>query len=259
MPVAFYAVGGFLLILVLFVLLRTVSHNRFEVRHVDIFLALIPVVLVLILGGHIKELAVGDLKIVPAVQNATKSSVRAQVSPLPIEAISSNPKDSVSKIPKLVRGQTQALSLQLGFKGYQGLAIKNYLETLTRYAFFEYVVLIDSDGHFFGLFNADQLFELLQNSTRQPIMEDFPNFDRFTEWITLSKIAQIEALPGFVGKVRAVKKTTHKYDVLQRMEELDVQTLPVIDEEDRLVGILERSKLSASILIDISERLEGMK
>ena len=104
MTVSFFAVGGFLLILILFVLLRMVTHNRFEVRHTDIFLAVIPIILVLVLGGHIKELTVGDLKIVPAVRNATKSSVKAQVSALPIEAVSSNPKDSISKIPKLVQG-----------------------------------------------------------------------------------------------------------------------------------------------------------
>ena len=73
MTIAVYAVGGFLLLLIVIVLLRTVSQNRFEVKNSDILLALIPVALGLVLSGHIKELTVGDLKIVPAVTNATKS------------------------------------------------------------------------------------------------------------------------------------------------------------------------------------------
>ena len=86
------------------------------------------------------------------------------------------------------------------------MAIKEYLETLTPYAFFQYVVLIDAKGQFIGLFNADQLFKLLQDSTRHPTMGDFPNFEQFTEWITSSKISQIEAIPGFVGKSEGRQK-----------------------------------------------------
>ena len=259
MTITIYAVGGFLMLLVVIVLLRTVTQNRFEVKNSDIFLALIPVALGLVLSGHIKELTVGDLKIVPAVRKATTSPVKAQVSALPVEAVTANPKASVSKIPELVRKGTQALSFQLGYRGYAGFAIKQYLQTLTRYPFFEYVVVLESDGRFFGLFNARQLFEILSDSTRHPTMGEFPNFDQFANWLTSSKIAKLEAIPGFVGRGKVVRKITNKHDALRRMEELDVQSLPVLNSEDRLVGILERSKLSASILIDISERLEKSK
>ena len=256
--VTMYAIGGFLLLLVVIVLLRTVTQNRFEVKNSDIFLALIPVALGLVLSGYIQELTVGDLKIVPAVTKATKSPIKAQVSALPVEAVTANPKEGVSKIPELVKKRTQALSFQLGYHGYRGFAIKQYLKALTRYPFFEYVVVIDSGGRLFGLFDARQLFKLLRDPPRQSRKEEFPDFDQLAEWIASSKISKIESLPGFVGKPHALKKTTNKHDALQRMEKLDVQTLPVVDDEDRLVGILERSKLSASILIEISNQLEKL-
>ena len=39
------------------------------------------------------------------------------------------------------------------------------------------------------------------------------------------------------------------------MEDLAVQTLLDVNDDEHLVGILEGSKLSASILIDIAKRL----
>ena len=255
MTTTIYAVGGFLLLLVFLVLLRTVTRNRFEIKNSDIFLALIPVALGLVLSGRIKELTVGDLKIVPAVTKATKSPIKAQVTALPVEAVRAEPKAGLRKIPQLVKKGTQALSFQLGYGGYQGFAIQEYLERLTRYPFFEYVVIIKPDSRFFGLFDARQLSDLLRNPDHRIRGEELPSFGRFAEWLTLSKIAKIEALPGFVGKSHAVKKTMNKHDALQHMEKLDVQTLPVVNDDGHLAGILERSKLSASILIDIAERL----
>ena len=43
------------------------------------------------------------------------------------------------------------------------------------------------------------------------------------------------------------------------MDSLDVQTLPIIDDASRYVGVVDRSKLTASILIDVTERLESGK
>lgn len=42
-----------------------------------------------------------------------------------------------------------------------------------------------------------------------------------------------------------------------QMESLDVQTLPVVDESGRFAGIVDRSKLTASILIEIAQKVGG--
>jgi CBS-domain-containing membrane protein len=39
------------------------------------------------------------------------------------------------------------------------------------------------------------------------------------------------------------------------MSSLDVQTLPVVDEAARFVGVVDRSKLTASMLIDIAAKV----
>ena len=36
---------------------------------------------------------------------------------------------------------------------------------------------------------------------------------------------------------------------------MDVRTLPVVDEAGQFVGIVDRSKLTASILIEIAEKV----
>jgi CBS-domain-containing membrane protein len=43
------------------------------------------------------------------------------------------------------------------------------------------------------------------------------------------------------------------------MDSLDVQTLPVVDARGVFAGIVDRSKLTASMILDIAARLETAK
>jgi len=36
---------------------------------------------------------------------------------------------------------------------------------------------------------------------------------------------------------------------------MDVQTLPVVDDAGKFVGVVDRSKLTASIIIDIAQKV----
>ncbi len=39
------------------------------------------------------------------------------------------------------------------------------------------------------------------------------------------------------------------------MDELNVEVLPVLDEAARFIGVLNRSRLTASLILDVSNRL----
>jgi CBS-domain-containing membrane protein len=54
----------------------------------------------------------------------------------------------------------------------------------------------------------------------------------------------------------AVTEKTDKTQALQLMESLNVDTLPVIDKNRRFVGIVNRSRLTASLIVDVAKELK---
>jgi len=244
------AIGGFVLLLVLLVFLRIKTGNQFEIKNSDVVLALIPVAFWLFLTGKIQEFTFGDFRIVAAIKGATESPVAAQVTELPVESVRVDVKGGVGEIPDLIRKKSQALSFRMGHGGYWGPAIDEHLRVLTQNPFLRYIVINNADGSFFGMTDARQFAAMVQANT--------PSFSAqaFADWLNDSNKAQIGALPGFISAQHALRKVADKRQALQLMESLDVQTLPVVDDEGRFVGIVDRSKLTASMLIDIADRIK---
>ena len=63
-------------------------------------------------------------------------------------------------------------------------------------------------------------------------------------------------MPGFVSSEKALHKKDDKRKALEMMNSEDAQVLPVLDEEGKFDGIVDRSKLTASILTEIAQRVE---
>jgi len=53
-----------------------------------------------------------------------------------------------------------------------------------------------------------------------------------------------------------VRKGTDKFEALLKMEELNVDWLPAVNDQQRFAGIVERSRLMASLLIDVTQSLK---
>jgi hypothetical protein len=106
------------------------------------------------------------------------------------------------------------------------------------------------DGSFFGMADARQIAGIIRGS--------HPRFDatNLADWLNSANKAELEALPGFIPSEKALHKSDDKQKALDRMNSLDVQVLPVLDEAGRFDGIVDRSKLTASILTEIAEHLE---
>ncbi|KKO18895.1 MAG: CBS domain-containing protein [Candidatus Brocadia sp.] len=54
----------------------------------------------------------------------------------------------------------------------------------------------------------------------------------------------------------AVDETTDKSQALQLMEFLNVDNLPAISKDKRFAGIVNRSRLTASLIIDVAKQLK---
>jgi hypothetical protein len=78
----------------------------------------------------------------------------------------------------------------------------------------------------------------------------------FAEWLNRGDGEALARLPGFIGRQHALNEQTDKRQALQRMEVLNLDTLPVVQEKERFSGIVDRSRLTASLLIDVANNLE---
>jgi hypothetical protein len=253
---ALLAIGGFVLLLTLLVVVRTRWAARFEVKTSDIALCLVPVGLWLLLTGRVREFGYGDFKISGAIREAAAAPVEGQltrVTGLPVEQIVVGSKGSPGGIPTLVANQSGALSFQLGHGEYHGGAIRYYLDQLTRYPFLRYVLITNADGSFVGMADARQL-EALVSTPGGPV-----DADTLAAWINGSARARLEALPGFVPAAHALRRTTDKRTALQAMDAHHAETLPVLDEAGRFLGVVSRSQLTASLLVEIAAKVEAAR
>lgn len=249
-----WSVGSFLAILVVLVLLRARSA-RFEVKPADIVVAVVPVVLFLLVTGKLQKVEIGEggVKIEAAFVKASEQLIDPQVAPLtgvPAEPVRLDPKEAVSKIPQLLARQTEGLLFRLGHGGYWGPAIVEYFVALSRQPFLKYLIIEQPDGRFFGLADARALTELLQNPNAPFRADDL------ARWFNEGDTKALTRLPGFVAAADAIPTGTDKFQALQRMEALGVERLPAVDEAQRFVGMVERSRLTASLLIDVTKSLQ---
>jgi len=249
-----YSIGSFLLILAILVLLRAKS-SRFEVKPSDIVVAVVPVVVFLLVTGKLQKFEIGEggVKIETAFVQASRASIDPQVTALtglPAAPIQLDSKAVVSEIPRLIERQTEGLLFRLGHGGYWGPAIEEYFNVLARHPFFKFLIVEHPDGRFFGLADARALNELLGNS-------DAPyDADQLARWLNQSDTKALSRLPGFIGEDQAVRKGTDKFEALLKMEELNVDWLPAVNDQQRFAGIVERSRLMASLLIDVTQSLK---
>ena len=246
------SVGAFAVILALLMLLRS-TNSKFEVKPTDIVVALLPILIFLLITGKIQKFEVGELKIETAFVKASTSAIAPQVAPLtglPSEPIRTDPKMGVGDIPKLIERKTQGLLFRLGYGGYYGPAIRDYLVGLVKQPFLRYIIIENSDRTFFALADARSLADVFANPGAPYTPE------QFAQWLDSSDKTALARLPGFISSEHAVALTTDKRRALQRMESLNADTLPVVDDKGRFVGIVNRSRLTASLILDVAQDLK---
>jgi len=227
--------------------------SKFEIKPTDIIVALLPIIIFLLVTGKIKTFEFGDIKIETAFVKASASEIASQVTPLrglPTQPVRIDPKRGVEDIPRLIDQKTEGLLFRLGYGRYWGPAIEEYFFRLTKYPFLKYIVLEDEDGKFFGLADAREFSALLQS--------DHPPFTArdFAQWLNTSQKNAFTQLPGFISADQTVFDTTDKAQALRRMEELDRDVLPVKNAENRFAGVVNRSRLTASLIIDVTRQIQ---
>lgn len=259
------AAGAGLALLVLVLFLR--SKVKQEIGAPEIVFAILPIGIWLILGGYVSRLAFAgvELEAGQAILKASREPVENQLALIPGDLVREiapeerAPKGSLDRIPELIERHTEALEFRLGRGGYYvGYAVRDYLTRLSEQSFFRYVVVFDERGGLFGLFLAQPLVADLR--ARKDPRGD--GFDWFADALNTSDAEareEIRALPGFVPGALAITPQTTKRDALAAMEENGVTLLPAVRPDRGFVGVVERDRLTTSLILDVTSSLEAVR
>ena len=138
---------------------------------------------------------------------------------------------------------------RLGHGGYWGPAVDEYFKLLSKQPFLKYLIIENPDRTFFAMADARDLAALFQVERPPYTARDF------AEWVNAGNRAELARLPRFIPSQHAVTEQTHKRQALKKMEDLNVDTLPVVDTTNHFAGLVNRSRLTASLLLDVAENL----
>ena len=255
------AVG--LVLFVVSLITRVRTGGKYDIRPIDIVLVLIPVVLWLFGTGKITKFNIAGVEIETAKAFLVATEKPIIFSSFKIsetladdmkENIGRARKEGVDKIPELIKKKTEALEFQIGYGGYWGPAIEKYFEILSAAGFLKYVLIYDKEGILFGVYDSQALLLHLQNRGEEGyrlFAENLNNTDRESN-------KALQRLPGFVSISDAVTPKSNKRTALEAMEDLNSDILPVVDKEFRFIGMVDRSKITTSLIIDVTRAMEEL-
>jgi hypothetical protein len=248
-----------LILLILLVGVRGVSGGRIEVKLADAAIAAVPVMLWLLASGQVSRLVVGAEGITVettrmAILAAAERPIENQVAPLPVAPVEIAVKGGLGEIPALVARGIAALEFQLGLGGYVGDIIREYSMALTATPTFRYIVVTNRDGTLFGIMDAHRLAAVLGN---RPGPASWNNFAEMLNRGDARAMASLGASTGFVAAESAVGAMADKRMVLEQMEKLNADWLPVVNEGRRFAGVVDRSRVVASLILEVDSRLRS--
>lgn len=232
-------------IIAILAVVKAKTGGRFSIETNWVLIAVLPIIFWLFLSGKIESIRAGGVEVKAVIRTVSAQVVERgrDYALVEFDRISAEPKVGLQRIDEYIRRKLPALSFQLGYRGYAGFAIQQYLERLSQYGFFKYIVFEDSEGKFAGMMPASSLLRFGRER----------NFEDVKQAIEEGRIGQF---PDLIGRERAVTTSTSKRQALEAFEQTDADELPVVDEEGRLVGIVSRSKLSSGVLAAILRKVE---
>lgn len=226
----------FFLILTLIAVVHYRINKEFKIETSWLALSLAPVVIWLLATQQLSEFSGFGLAFKLKEVTASEVSLKVDGNAISPEKISSDEKGSIGKIESFKRDRVAAVTLVVGKQNYYNdRAIQKYLRELTPLSFFKYVLFENQAGEFRGVISADKLYE-----------------DMLAGNVDL--VASIESgdISGIDG-IRAISTPSGstKQESLQLMDRHGLSELPVVDEFGKFVGVVERDKITSSIVAEL--------
>ena len=246
--------------------LRALTAGKYEVQTIDLIFLVIPLLVVALATGKLRSLDVFGLKgDFPDLWEAVgRTEIRDQISEstpstrqdaVDVDIFESAAKSSLEDLPLVIGRQPEVLEFKLGHGGYSGQAIAEYVDALSGRL--RIIVVNDQEDKLFGIYKAPELISSLRFiSSLRSDEEGYELLAYLLNSGNETARSRLATMPGFVGADTAVTQVTSKRDALARMEKLDTDILPVVNEERRFVGTVGRSKLTAGLILTVSDKLE---
>ena len=167
---------------------------------------------------------------------ATPVSLKLDGDAIQPEAISSDAKEGIGKIDLFKRDRVSAITLEVGKSGYYlDSAIQRYLRELTPLTFFKYVLFLDKNGKYRGMIWGDTLLEEMSR--------------RNIELVELLESNNISGIRGV--NLASIASGSSKQAALQLMDKHGLSELPVVDDSGSFIGVVERDKITSSIVAQL--------
>jgi len=245
------------------VVARVRSDGKYEIKTSDLVFLFVPLLLVALATGKIRGLDAFGVKadLSELWAQAAKGKIQPQVTgakPVSVQdvvqASEMAMKGGLGELQRLVDRKVDALAFRLGAAGYYNAqAIRSYLEKLSGSSHLRGIVIQESDGTLFGMYVAADIVSYLNVAGDRGYQE----FQQMLNSGDPGARARLTALPGFVAAKDAVTASTSKRDALATVARLDVGSLPVVDATRKFVGTVDRSKMTASLILAVTDKVEG--
>ena len=226
----------FFLILVGLAFINYRVNREFKIETSWLALALTPVIIWLLTTQQLAEFSGFGLAFKLKEVTSTSVSLQLDGNQIKPEQISRDTKEGIGKIESFKRNRVSAIKFELGRKGYYlNSAIERYLRELTPLSFFKYVLFETQSGEFKGMISGTKLLEEMRSGRI--------NLVKLIESGDISKINDIRTTPIVTGSSKQV--------ALKLMDQHGLSELPVIDESKAFVGVVERGKITSSIVAQL--------
>lgn len=227
---------SFFLILVVIALINYKINNEFKIETSWLALGLAPVVIWLLTTQQLSEFSGFGLAFKLKEATSTPVSLRVDGNAIKPKQISHDEKGGLEKIESFRKNRVAAITIELGKRGYYlNHAIEKYLEELTPFSFFKYVLFVNKSGEFRGIISGIKLLEEFRNGN-----------------INLVNLIESNDISGINGvSTISVPSGSSKQMSLQLMDRNGLSELPVVDEYNSFIGVVERNKITSSIVAQL--------
>lgn len=229
-----------IIVVIFLIVIVVIKNTLLPVETIDapiIFLAILPLIIYLVTSGKLLEFKGGGFEF--KFNNASNAEISFKSEELAFADEGVIIKGDLERLkvtilPEIAKKPVSSISVIPGTGYYEYKASKVYLEELTKFDFFKYVLFIDYDKTFKGYIHARNLLaQLLDEVGGREIIDKINSGD-------------IKSIPGF-RKESVLDQTSNK-DALKEMEKLGITDIAVVDKDMKFKGFTNQVIIASRII-----------
>jgi CBS domain-containing protein len=231
-------------------LLSILVAQRFLMLQGDliiVFLILLPIIVYAIFSGKLGEFKAAGLEakfVTVARQSVEIASETIKPSEEDMQIVAKGGiRELKIQLQDIDESNPIILTLTLGLEGYYNKSVwLNYMEALSQYRNFKFVVILDQEKKFVAYIPSWVMLQILRAEGLG---------QEFVRVINQGSPRELSRYPGVVTKTISTKTTN--LEALKAMTDQNLDALVVIDEEKRLKGVVEREQIVSKLLLGLAQ------